>query len=128
MTLAAILAAHTRVLPHRDGEGVARCGVETVGTPHATPATPATPKKQTPELRTLKPSYTVQQFNLPARVRHRFADTCTRLQIDPEPILAQFDRWQYPAKDLLEMDGWPDSTVEAHCRLLLVEIESGLEP
>ena len=60
MTLAAILAAHTRVLPHRDGEGVARCGVETVGTPHATPATPATPKKQTPELRTQGPSYTVQ--------------------------------------------------------------------
>lgn len=56
---------------------------------------------------------------LPARVRRRFVEACRRLGLDPAPVLKQFDRWRYPETDLLEMDGWPDRTVEAHCRLLM---------
>lgn len=65
---------------------------------------------------------------LPARVRQRFILACNRSRLDPEPVLRLFDAWRYPERDLLEMDGWPDDTVAAHCRTLLEEAEAGLKP
>lgn len=65
---------------------------------------------------------------MPDKLRARFRATCARLQIDPAPVLEQFDCWHYTAADLLEMDGWPDATVEAHCRLLVKEQAEGMTP
>lgn len=56
---------------------------------------------------------------LPARVRLHCTEACKRLSIDPAPVLRQFDCWRYTEADLIEMDGWPTSTVMQHCLLLL---------
>ncbi|TAM54172.1 MAG: hypothetical protein EPN61_00225, partial [Burkholderiaceae bacterium] len=65
---------------------------------------------------------------MPDKLRARFRVTCVRLQIDPAPVLEQFDRWHYTGPDLREMDGWPDATIEAHCRLLVKEQAGGTMP
>lgn len=65
---------------------------------------------------------------MPDTLRARFRVTCVRLQIDPAPVLEQFDRWHYTGPDLREMDGWPDATIEAHCRLLVKEQAGGTMP
>lgn len=59
--------------------------------------------------------------DLPGRVRRRFSDTCTRLQVDAAVVLTQFDRWQYSREELCEMERWPDEVIEAHARLLITE-------
>ncbi|HEU0196692.1 MAG TPA: hypothetical protein VFQ88_05690 [Nevskiaceae bacterium] len=66
--------------------------------------------------------------DLAGKVREWFTTTCTRLGIDPAPVMRQFDGWQYPERDLREMAGWPDATIEAHCRLLVRERGEGHRP
>ncbi|TAM37737.1 MAG: hypothetical protein EPN61_14930, partial [Burkholderiaceae bacterium] len=63
-----------------------------------------------------------------ARVRARFKEACAGLPVDPASVLGQFDRWHYTGPDLREMDGWPDATIEAHCRLLVKEQAGGTMP
>ncbi|WEN13719.1 hypothetical protein PY254_10725 [Rhodanobacter sp. AS-Z3] len=82
MTLAAIIAEHSANLPHPTREGVATCGVQTVGTPSATPATPATPKKQTHEVRAQTPSNTVQSSDVLKAERARLLELAAAEVID----------------------------------------------
>lgn len=65
---------------------------------------------------------------LPALVRQHFREACERLQIDPEPVMTQFDLWRYTEADLIEMDAWPTSTVMQHCLLLASEVAEGMTP
>lgn len=66
--------------------------------------------------------------DLPARARQRVREACDRLKIDAGPVLVQFDAWRYPARDLREILGWSDETVDAHVRLLIDEIRRGVAP
>lgn len=59
-----------------------------------------------------------------ADVRKRFGAACKRLNLPVRRIAAQFDSWKYTDADLAEMAGWPDETIDAHCRLLYAEIGS----
>lgn len=66
--------------------------------------------------------------DLVARVRQHFTIACDRLDLDPAPVLRQFDCWRYTEADLIEMDGWPTSTVMQHCLLLASEVAEGMQP
>ena len=65
---------------------------------------------------------------LPEGVRHRFHQACTRLRMNPAPVLTQFDLWNYTQYNLLEMAAWPEDFIEAHCRVLADEYFHGFEP
>lgn len=65
---------------------------------------------------------------LPAHVRQRFTEACKGLDLDPAPVLRQFDRWRYTEADLTEMSAWPTSTVMQHCLLLASEVAEGMKP
>lgn len=66
--------------------------------------------------------------DLPRLVRQRLGDACRTLKIKPAPVLKQLDLWAYRKHELEEILGWPEATVQDHCRLLNREAEAGIDP
>lgn len=61
--------------------------------------------------------------SLATRVRNRLVDACSELDLDVVYVVRQFNSWQYPEKDVKEIDGWDQPTFLKHARALALEAE-----